>query len=43
MLYEGLSSGPNAIVSGTVDAVQQLAGRDHADRAVLLAEGTLER
>lgn len=43
MLYEGLSSGPIAIVSGTVDAVQQLASRDYADRAVLLAQGTLER
>ncbi len=43
MLYEGLSSGPIAIVSGTVNAVQQLADRDYADRAVLLAQGTVEQ
>lgn len=43
VLYEGQPSGSNSLISGAVDAVQQLAGRDHADRPVLFAEGTLER
>jgi hypothetical protein len=43
MLHEGLSSGSDAVIPGAVDAVQQLAGRDHADRPVFLTEGTPER
>jgi hypothetical protein len=41
VLDEGLSPAANAIVCGTVSAMRQLAGRDHADRALPLAEGTL--
>jgi hypothetical protein len=43
VLDEGLSPTANAIVFGTVNAMQQLAGGDHADCALPRAEGTLER
>ena len=43
MLNEGLSPSADSIVPGTVNAVQQLTGRDHADCTIPLAEDTLER
>jgi hypothetical protein len=43
VLYEGLASGSNSVIRGTVNAVQQLTGRDHADCPIFLAECTFER
>ena len=43
VLHECLSSGSNAVIPGTVDAMQQLAGRDHANCPAFLTEGPLKR
>lgn len=43
VLDESLSPGANVAVRGAVNAVEQLAGRDHTDRTLSLAKGILER